>query len=256
MSFLRSLHYFAATDIGLKRKRNEDTYAVYHSAVSAPDKYPQSALFAVADGMGGHSCGDLASQTACRELAGIFDCVPKSVSPEAYAKYLNQLFRSIDLKIRQCADSEPTCADMGTTLSALWIVEGFGITAHVGDSRIYRLRDAELKQLTTDHTFVQEMIEEGELSPVAAETHPFRNVLTRVVGTQEVLEKVESMPLDLKAKDRFLLCSDGLHNMVTFDGIAKILKSRGGPKQAAQRLLKAALKNGGKDNITVVVVDL
>jgi protein phosphatase len=193
---------------------------------------------------------------ACQGLAAVFDEGPAGSEPDHYARRLNDLIFSVDLRIRERALADSSCLDMGTTLSALLIAGNFAVTAHVGDSRIYRLREDRLVQLTTDHNFVQEMIAEGDLAPEAAATHPLRGMLTRAVGTQAPLEEVESRILDAAPGDRFLLCSDGLHAMVSSDEIAATLISGIDPKQAAEGLLDAALRNGGRDNITVITIHL
>ena len=126
----------------------------------------------------------------------------------------------------------------------------------MGDSRIYRLRKNQLEQLTSDHTFVQEMIEEGELTPESAANHPLRNMLTGVLGTREALEKVDTGIVDAAPGDRFLLCSDGLHNMMSARMITATLKSQTDPKKSAEKLLQMALQNGGKDNVTLIVIHI
>lgn len=151
-------------------------------------------LFVVADGIGGHSCGDLASQMVCSGFSSFFSTASKKNAPKEWSRRMADHIHSIDSSVRARADGDPACADMGTTLSSLLIADGFGVIAHVGDSRIYRVRGNRLRQLTTDHTFVQEMIEEGELTKESAVNHPLRNVLTKAVGTQEPLENIEIKP--------------------------------------------------------------
>lgn len=256
MTLLAAMRYFAVSHIGLRRSRNEDSYAIYDSGVSQPSADNRGILFVLADGIGGHACGDLASKMACQGLTAIFDGGSAGFEPQEYAKRLNDLIFSVDSRIRQRGLMDSDCMDMGSTLSALLVADKFTVTAHVGDSRIYCLREDRLTQLTTDHSFVQEMIEEGELTPEAALSHPLRSVLTRAVGTQEPLEEVEIRIVDAAPADRFLLCSDGLHDMVTFDEIATILGSGIDPKQSAERLVDAALRNGGRDNITIIAIHL
>lgn len=256
MMLVAAMQYFTVSHIGLRRDRNEDSYAVYDSGASQPAADKRGVLFVIADGIGGHACGDLASRMACQGLAPIFDGDPDDFSPEHYAHRLNDLILAVDLRIREQILTDSDCGDMGTTLSALLIADHFAVTAHVGDSRIYRLREDHLTQLTTDHSFVQEMIEEGELTPEAAANHPLRGVLTRAVGTEEPLQEVDIRILDAAPGDRFLLCSDGLHDMVSLDEITASLKSAIDPKQAAEGLLNAALRNGGRDNVTVIAIHL
>jgi protein phosphatase len=256
MTLLAAMRYFAVSHIGLRRARNEDSYAVYDSRASRPAADHHGVLFVVADGIGGHACGDRASRMACQGLAAIFNDSPDGFEPEHYAQRLNDLIFAADLRIREQMLTDPNCGNMGTTLSALLIADHFAVAAHVGDSRIYRLREDQLVQLTTDHSFVQEMIAEGELAPDAAATHPLRGVLTRAVGTQEPLEEVDIRILDAAPGDRFMLCSDGLHDMVSADEIARALRREIDPKATAERLLDAALRNGGRDNITIIAIHL
>jgi len=253
---LKNLDFFDISNIGLKRARNEDSYlSLSFPTVQAGDKQG-GYLFAVADGIGGNGCGDLASRMTCQELKAFFNAPWIDLVPERSEKRIDRLFHSIDRKLRRHAVQNPACTHMGTTLSVLVLFENFGVMAHVGDSRIYRLREARLVQLTTDHTFVQDMIAEGDLTPESAKTHPFRNMLTRAVGTQETLEEIQTRILDIAAGDRFLLSSDGLHNMVSDLQIASTLKGGIDPRDSAEHLLAAALEKGGNDNVTIIVVHL
>ena len=186
------MEYYAFTDIGLKRTKNEDAYAVYDSAACCSEGAVRMSLFAVADGIGGHSCGDVASKIACRELKLYFDDLGSRSDPGWFVERIEALIYTIDKHIREGCEENPACEDMGTTLSVLLLTEDFGVLAHVGDSRIYRLRNGVLSQLTSDHTFTQEMVEDGNLSPDSAVTHPLRNILTRAVGTGEPLGKVDT----------------------------------------------------------------
>ena len=253
---LENIRYFAVSDIGLRRKRNDDAYTIYDTASTITVHNGRGLLFAVADGLGGHACGHIASRLACSGLNAFFDDSFSDCSPDQIARRLAELIERIDLRIKEKAVADPACEDMATTLSAFAISEYWAVTGHVGDSRIYRLRKDCLEQLTSDHTFVQEMIDEGELTPESAANHPLRNVLTRALGTQEPLEKVDSGIVEVAPGDRFLLCSDGLYNMMSSETITAILKNPTDPKKSAQRLLQTALQNGGRDNVTVIVVHI
>lgn len=250
------MEYYTFTDIGLKRTRNEDAYAVYNSAEDCSEGARRMSLFAVADGIGGHSCGDMASNIACSELKLFFDGTGFESDPGYFVERIETLIHAIDRLIRRRGEENPACEDMGTTLSALLLTEDFGILAHVGDSRIYRLRNGTLSQLTSDHTFTQEMVEDGDLSPESAATHPLRSVLTRAVGTGGTLEKVDTGILELLSGDCFLISSDGLHDMISKEEIENILKTHADPKRAGNELLQKALKGGGTDNITGIIIRL
>lgn len=248
----QGIRYAVASDIGLKREKNEDAYIVEECDHDGCQTGCGRMLFVVADGMGGHSCGEVASTIACREMAGALDDLKHR--PETCSRQLEAQFYLIDKRIRAHASVDPTCTHMGTTLSALAVNKSLAVIAHVGDSRIYRLRGDRLTLLTTDHTFVREMIDEGELSLEKAATHPFRNMLTLAIGTQEPLERVDTRTMNLAPGDRFLLCSDGLHDGVTFEEIKGILGRGADPTEAVRRLLSLALDRGGRDNITIIVV--
>jgi serine/threonine protein phosphatase PrpC len=256
MTGLENIRYFAVSDIGLRRKRNDDAYTIYDTAATITVHNGRGLLFAVADGLGGHACGHLASQMACRELKAFFDDSFSGCLAGQIARRLAELVERIDLRIKEQAVAEPACEDMATTLSALAITENWTVIGHVGDSRIYRLRKDRLEQLTSDHTFVQEMIDEGELTPESAASHPLRNMLTRALGTQEPLEKVDTAIVDAAPGDHFLLCSDGLHSMMSSETITAILKSQTDPKKSAEKLLQRALEKGGRDNVTIIVIHL
>ena len=174
MTLLAGIRYFAVSHIGLRRSRNEDSYAIYDFGESRSPADRRGVLFVLADGIGGHACGDLASKMACQELTAFFDNCTADFESKQYAQRLDDLIFSVDSRLRQHAVTHPDCTDMGTTLSALLISGKSAIIAHVGDSRIYRLRGERLTQLTTDNSFVQEMIDEGALTPEAAINHPLR----------------------------------------------------------------------------------
>lgn len=248
------MKYYAFTDIGLGRSKNEDSFAVCNSGTdgSKPDR--ETILFAVADGIGGHPCGDIASDLACRQLKRLFDGGVSEFDATGLARRIEKLIFDIDRDIRRKGEGDPGCEHMGTTLSVLLLTQSFGVIAHVGDSRIYRLRNGRLSQLTCDHTFVQEMIEEGELPPELAAAHPLRNVLTRAVGTGEPLEKVDTAILSHGSEDRYLLSSDGLHKMISKKDIAAVINCHGDTERAGKALLGRALQAGGRDNITGIII--
>ena len=247
--------YFAVSHIGLKRTRNEDAHAIYHPN-SMRSGTRKAYLFGVADGMGGHPCGDKASSMACTGLKAFFTDWNPEIDAVESAGRLERLAFSIDTEIRNYGAAEEDCAEMGTTLSSLLVTPNFGVTVHVGDSRIYRLRNGTIQALTTDHTFVQEMIDEGELSMESALHHPLRHLLMQVLGTGDPLEKADTGIIEIAEGDRFLLSSDGLHNLVSLDTIKETLAACDTPNEAAEQLVQAALQGGGKDNITAIVVYL
>jgi len=239
-----------------QRRRNEDSVRV---PAAAGPLSSEGSLFAVADGMGGHSGGGLASRMACRELDTYYQRLPtepRFLTHHLLSRVLMETVFRIDRRIRRRGLRDAGMAEMGTTLSCLVLTESHSIISHVGDSRIYRLRHNHLTRLTTDHTFVQDMIFEGELDPKEAERHPLRHVLTRVVGTSEPMPLVDTRIDRLRPKDRYLLCTDGLTNTVADKDIADLLARGHEATGIAEHLVAQALQDNARDNITAVVVIL
>ena len=247
------VEYAVYTHIG-KRNQNQDRTLVW------PKKYPANPagqLFAIADGMGGHSGGCLASRLACDGLASHVQAYlsgAAKTSPITIARRLSETILRTDRRIRLKGLRDCKVADMGSTLSCLVITHIHSIIAHVGDTRVYRLRNGFLSLLTTDHTFVQDMIFEGEVDPKNASSHPLRHVLTRAVGTGEPLQWVDCRIDFLKKRDRFLLCSDGLTNTLSEQTILDILLIQTRASATAKELVTRAFNEGAKDNITAIVV--
>jgi protein phosphatase len=223
-----------ATDIGRVRERNEDSYLV------------EPPLYAVADGMGGARGGAVASSLALDTVEELFRSGKAS---------LPDMIRSANRAVFERSISDRKVSGMGTTLTATTVDEQGAHLGHVGDSRAYLLRAGALRQLTDDHTLVNRMVKAGEITPQEAGTHPHRNVLTRSIGTEpEVV--VDENDIPLIDGDRLLLCSDGLTGMVTEPQIQAILETTPDPQESADRLVKAANRAGGIDNITVVILDI
>jgi len=223
----------SATDIGRVRERNEDSVLV------------DPPLYVVADGMGGHRGGQVASQVALETMEEL-----GTEGGGSLAEHVHRANRAV--WDRSVEDEQ--LSGMGTTLTAARVEGTNALIAHVGDSRAYLLRDGVLRQLTSDHTLVARMVKSGEISEAEADVHPHKNVLTRALGTDEQVE-VDEDSIALVDGDRLLLCSDGLTGMVTEDQIQAILENSDQPQQAADRLVKAANRAGGIDNISVVVLD-
>jgi protein phosphatase len=220
---------------------------------------PRGHLWAVADGMGGHSGGREASHLACRGLQAFFErplADPGDRSSKALCRHLTETVLRVDRLVRQRAASRESLAHMGTTLSCLLLADGHSIIAHVGDSRIYRWRHGHLTCLTTDHTFVQEMIFEGEVSPEKADVHPLRHLLTQAVGTDEPLDHVAVRRDRICDGDRFLLCTDGLHNVLDAERLAAVMSLDKDAGRIAEDLVAAALNQNTPDNVTALVVRL
>jgi protein phosphatase len=250
-----SFDYGRCTHIG-KRQHNQDEMLV-PSAPGTLNGYGK--FFAVADGMGGHPGGAIASQMACDRLSVIYkrDIQMRGrQKPVDISRRLVEAVIRIDRAIRLRGLSDRRFEDMGTTLSGLVITGTHSVIIHVGDSRIYRLRNGRLSCLTVDHTFVQDMIFEGEVDPKRAQFHPLSHMLTRVVGTGEPLEWVDTRVDGIKAGDCYLLCTDGLTNAIDDRDILDSLARQYFATDMAVELVARALKNGARDNITAIVVKL
>jgi serine/threonine protein phosphatase PrpC len=234
-----SLSYGYGTDRGLRRELNEDSFIA-----SDP-------VFAVADGMGGHEAGEIASGMCVRALAAM----PQLATGErsVTAAVLQQYLVRADSSIR-----EATGARAGTTLTGAVVVEQMGmpywLVLNIGDSRTYRLSQGEFAQVSVDHSEVQELVDAGEITSEQATVHPRRHVVTRALGTGDETE-ADYWLLPVEEGDRILVCSDGLNAELTDEHMFRILSTVGHPQDAVDALIQAALRNGGRDNITVIVVD-
>jgi serine/threonine protein phosphatase PrpC len=226
--------YAGASDTGRKRRRNEDSYVI------APP------IFAVADGMGGAQAGEIASRLAA---AALEDTDPGAKSG---AERVTSLIQEANRRVHQRAIADPATSGMGTTMTVA-LVEGTRVTfGHVGDSRAYRYRDGAIEQITEDHSLVNELLKSGKLSPEEADSHPQRSVITRAVGTDPDVD-VDSFTIDAEVGDVFLICSDGLTDMVDDEDIRSVLeKFHNDLDRATKSLVSAANRGGGEDNITVV----
>lgn len=238
----------AKTDLGRVRENNEDKYEFYQPEDEAT-LASRGQVFLVCDGMGGHAAGQIASEIACKTFIDVYLHHPAS-EPEAAMRaavvaanrFVNDVGRAV-----------PSRKGMGTTLSSLILLQNKAYTVQVGDSRIYRLRAGTLVQLTHDHTWVDEAVLRGMITPEEGENHPYKHVLTRAIGTEgDVQPDVDSG--EVMQGDLYLLCSDGLINHVDDPTIAETLGTASAPSEAAWKLVGQALQGGGSDNCTVMIV--
>ncbi|MCT9821589.1 protein phosphatase 2C domain-containing protein [Microbacterium sp. W1N] len=233
------LSWSEVTHTGRRREINQD-------AVLAA--YP---LFVVADGMGGHVGGEIASSSAIERLRAVTD--KGNVAPASIEKALARAVNDI------AAHPETTDEGTGTTVTGVFLDVGDGeptwVTLNIGDSRVYLFRDGALAQITTDHSVVQELIAAGRLSPEEAENHPYGNVITRAVGPTDGVEP-DYVRLEVVDGDRFVVCSDGLTKELTDYGILHFLLQHDDPTEAVDAMLEAALENGGRDNISIIVLNV
>jgi PPM family protein phosphatase len=230
--------YAAKTDTGRKRRRNEDAF------VLAPP------LFAVADGMGGAQAGEVASKLAA---AALEDTDPgRLTGPEKVASLIQEANR----RVHERSSVDPATSGMGTTMTVALVEDDGVVIGHVGDSRAYLVRNHELEQITEDHSLVNELLKSGKLSPEEAETHPQRSVITRAVGTDPDVD-VDSFVVDTQDGDLFLICSDGLTDMVDDRLILETVGRYGeNLDRLTKQLVAAANRGGGEDNITVVAFSI
>ncbi|MBD7958451.1 serine/threonine-protein phosphatase [Microbacterium sp. Sa4CUA7] len=215
--------------------------------------YAGSNLFAVADGMGGHAGGDVASSIAINRLA-VLDHVYET--PSDAERALRDAIADTAARLIETVKTQPELAGLGTTVSALVMVDDYAVLAHIGDSRVYLYRDDTLTQITTDHTFVQRLVDSGRITPEEARYHPRRSVLMRVLGDTDADPELDTFIMPTQPGDRWLLCSDGLSGVVDDSHAAKALGQGLPPGRTADILLRQALDGGAPDNVTIVLVDV
>lgn len=238
------LRSYAITDIGRRRQLNQDF--IYFSETSVGN-LPN--VFIVADGMGGHNAGDFASryavETIVKEIEASFEKNPVVILGKAIEK--------ANIYTRQKAAENSAFKGMGTTVVIATCLGRYLEVANVGDSRLYLVND-KIEQVTVDHSLVEEMIRMGGIDRASARTHPDKNIITRAIGAGDTVE-ADFFYLELNAGDIVLLCSDGLTNMVEDETIRHILKNGGSLQERAEELIRTANQNGGKDNISVIIIE-
>lgn len=226
---------YQCTNVGKVRKNNEDSLLV-----TEPN------IFVAADGMGGAAAGEVASQMLVDTVKNFLSTVPEPLDEKILSK---AILKSNAAILRQ-AKEDSSLRGMGTTATILHIYKNQAYFAHVGDSRLYRLKNSVLEQMTLDHSYVESLVRKGELTHAQAKVHPMKNLLTQAVGASENIS-VETGNFIVDGDEIFLLCTDGLTNMVDDEDIQKILSESSNP---AEDLIQAALDNGGHDNITAIVI--
>ena len=238
--------YFATaarSAVGLVRKGNED------SALTSPQ------VIAVADGMGGHAAGEVASKIAISALAELASVITHpDIDSDSADDLFGQSLHAIDNEIKSAADESPELSGMGTTLTSLFLSHEKIALLHIGDSRAYRLRANSFEQLSLDHTVIQELLSQGAISEADIATHPQRSVLTQVLMGDGITH-APLLILEGKVKDRYLVCSDGLSSVLTEKEIKSLIKGKN-RKDAVDALVDATYINGAPDNVTVIIADL
>ncbi|KQO95720.1 PP2C family protein-serine/threonine phosphatase [Leifsonia sp. Leaf264] len=231
----------AVSNVGRVRANNQDSGFAGHG------------LFLVADGMGGHAGGDVASAIATKRIA---EADQSYLTPEDAEFAMQAALIAANQQLAETVFEHAELTGMGTTVSAIYVLGDKVAIAHIGDSRIYLLRGGTLTQITTDHTFVQRLVDSGRITEEEAAVHPRRSVLMRVLGDVESSPEIDTSIVRTIAGDRWLICSDGLSGVVSFDDIREALEQSTSATEAAERLVKESLDGGAPDNVTVVVVDI
>ena len=235
-----ALRYAVRSDVGLLREGNED------SAYAGPH------LLAVADGMGGHAAGEVASAATITTIAPLDDA--RNIGPDLVGALADAVAMA-NLRLQELIISDPAIEGMGTTLTALLWADGYAALCHIGDSRAYRLRNGQFLQITHDHTLVQSLVDEGKITEDDVATHPHRSLLLRALDGRTIAEP-DLTQLETLPGDRYLLCSDGLYEVVPTDVITRVLLTVDDPDQASKDLIALAIDGGGPDNITCIVADV
>jgi len=247
------------SDIGLLRHNNEDSYLVVDQYCTHYDLDKFGLFFVIADGMGGHAAGEIASKMACEEAVSAYyngDAIFQESGDESESKVwrLEQTLWSVHNKIVNFAREHDELRGMGTTLSALVLTNDKAFIAHVGDSRIYRFRNHSCERMTIDHTENQVLIDMGKIQSEEESNHCYRHIITQALGGNGDLVSVFTRMESVQRDDVFLLCTDGLHDLVTDHEIEKILIEHSLSQAISDELVQAAIRKGGHDNVTVIVI--
>ena len=246
------IHY-CLTDIGKKREINEDYLYASDSAVG-----PLPNLYIVCDGMGGANAGEYASEYTTRgviEALEQMDFLGTVTDPKEAAGALNEAITAANDTIYDRSQTDPDKRGMGTTIVAVTILGDHMVVANVGDSRCYGFSQGDLKQISLDHSYVEEMVRRGEMTPEMARVSKFKNRITRAIGAEPSV-LIDFFDVDISAMDKVLLCSDGLTNMLTDSEIEEILDDGTSVRRQSQLMVERALNEGGIDNVTVIVAEM
>ena len=256
-----NVRHFEKSDIGLLRHNNEDSYLIVDQYCTHYDLQKFGMFFVIADGMGGHAAGEIASKMACEEAVSAYytddvifhDSMDDS---ELRIRRLEKTLWSVHNKMINFASEHDELRGMGTTLSALVLTDNKALIAHVGDSRIYRFRNHSCERMTIDHTENQVLIDIGKIQPGHESNHCYRHIITQALGGNDDLASVFTRVESVQRGDVFLLCTDGLHDLVTDHDIEKIVVEHSLPQTTSDELVQAAIRKGGHDNVTVIVIQI
>lgn len=236
------------TDVGKYRHNNEDAFYLPKKDANLPK------LFIVADGMGGHQGGEIASKLAVKEVSEYINKnITKNLSPSQIKTIIMESLFEANNKILKCARENSHWYGMGTTITMALFYGDTLYIGHIGDSRAYRIRDKKITLLTEDHSLVWKLMAEGKITLAETKTHPMKNVITKALGTDQQIEP-DLLSFKIRKGDIIILCSDGLTNMLDDEQIKEIVCSNSSPMEATEELIYQANKNGGLDNITVGII--
>ena len=234
------------TDAGMVRENNEDSFLVMK------EYYPNYCVFAVADGMGGHNAGEVASTMAIQELKNYFIKYENIDKSHVENEFIENLINNINSNIHHASLENSELQGMGTTLTFAVYIQNQLYISHIGDSRVYKINDKGIEQLTEDHSLVAGLIKEGTITKEQAKNHPQKNIITRAIGT-DIKVKPDMYHYVLHKNDIILLCTDGLTNLVPEDKIKSIIQRSTNLQDAANSLVELANEKGGTDNITLII---
>ncbi|OIK13987.1 protein phosphatase [Bacillus sp. MUM 116] len=234
------------TDQGKVRQNNEDNGGIFQNKDG-------HFLAIVADGMGGHLAGDIASEMTVAHLKDLWDQSEGLLTADSAEEWLKTNINQVNKLLFEHSKNNPECEGMGTTIEAIIVTDRFTTVAHVGDSRSYILNESGFQQLTDDHTLVNELVRSGQISKEDAEHHPRKNVILRALGTEQEI-KIDIKTIMFEEGDFLLLCSDGLSNKVKEQEMVQILQNGDILEKKAETLIKIANDNGGEDNITLIIL--
>ncbi|MGN0269442.1 MAG: Stp1/IreP family PP2C-type Ser/Thr phosphatase [Candidatus Weimeria sp.] len=244
------MYFYCLTDKGKVRTTNEDFAFASDKSVGSLGN-----LFIVADGMGGENAGDYASEFAVKKVVELLRSGEEEfIGKDEVVEQIRDSISEANWQLFEIARRDATKAGMGTTMVCATFLDGHLHVSNVGDSRLYVQRGKNLFQITLDHSYVQEMVRNGEITEEAAKHHKYKSRITRAVGAESMV-KVDFFDIPVDDIDRVLMCTDGLTNMVSDEEISRVLSKDISPKQQAQTLLTKALDAGGKDNVTIIVID-
>lgn len=234
---------------GLVREKNEDSFSIITGQSGIP------VVLVIADGMGGHNSGEIASKMAVDHISSrILEMPSNPAMEDSILEFISRLMEEANTRIYSLSSKKGANYGMGTTLITAVAFENKLFIGHAGDSRVYLIRNGRIERITTDHSLIEELVRTGTLSRSEADNHPRKNIITRAVGCNESIQ-IDTYKCDIYDDDIFILCTDGLTNMLSEDEIVEVAESAPSPEAACEELVDRANKNGGEDNITVIILE-